>query len=216
MRVWIAGAFALLLSLGSSRAEADPLLLARVQMSLTQVLGCAGGDCMGNGLSGSGLLEIVIDPVAHQILAASPMFSVLEPFHDQPRFVRFGGGAPLPGYDCEDGNGGFMPCFQRNVLTMSQMEGTSAGAWRDFLIEPPGWRAPDPYYGILPTDFDIQEEGTIDGQHVWFWGNGTVESVTAVNSSLLPIPEPASLLLVGAGLVGLTAGRWKKRSTREP
>jgi hypothetical protein len=213
MRVIVTGALALLLSLGSSRAQADPFLLARVQMSLTQVLGCES-DCMGNGLNGSGLLEMVIDPVTHQIVAASPMFSVLEPFHEQPRLVRFGGGVPLPGADCDDGNGGFVPCFQRNVLTLSQLEGTSAGAWRDFLIEPPGWRSPDPFYGILPTDFDIQEEGFIDGRHVWFWGNGTVESVTAVNSSLLPVPEPASLVLLGVGLVAVTAKRWKNVQKR--
>jgi len=214
MRASVIGCGLLVAALGvPSSAVAAPLLLVHYDLTLTQITGCDGG-CMGSGgnpLNGHGIMEMVLEANTNRVLAASPMFHVTEPYRDAPRFARFDGWLAQPSPDCELFPGEITPCFMMGIGSMTQLEGTSAGAWRDFVIEPWGWAAPDPIMGLVPQWFDTQEEGEINGRHVWFWGNASFRSITEVNSNLAPIPEPGSLTLWGIGAVAM----WLRHRRRQ-
>ena len=52
--------------------------------------------------------------------------------------------------------------------------------------------------------------GVTDGTYVWTWGAGPNADSFTLNIGQSPVPEPASLALLGAGVVGLGLIRRKR------
>jgi len=82
------------------------------------------------------------------------------------------------------------------------------------LIVPEGYVSGSALLGTsLYTDETFATLGVTPGTYVWTWGSGEdADSLTLqIGPADTAVPEPTSMLLLGTGLVGLGARRWRQR-----
>jgi hypothetical protein len=91
------------------------------------------------------------------------------------------------------------------ILTISDVTG-GADRVGQLLFDPPTVGASDDYFYVNNTGIGDTEDGWY-----WFGGNPVANFYWSIEVNAAPVPEPASIFLLGAGLVGLLGFRKRNR-----
>ncbi len=121
--------------------------------------------------------------------------------------------ADVAGFDFEDGSLGNVPQFNATVLDFGHITGSNfAGGNPGSGIAPGGslvFSVTGPFTGLGLTDEAIANSIFVRFQNVGYDGEGS--DVARPTTNVSPVPEPASLTLLGGGLLSLQAAIRRRR-----
>jgi hypothetical protein len=111
------------------------------------------------------------------------------------------------------GPGGSFPASSGTTTAPSNSNAGIDGAAAELFV-PGGYTAGDPF--TVESTWDnttLSDLGLTPGTYTWTWGsvgNGTADSLEVVIPSSTGVPEPLTLSLFGAGLLGMAVMRKRK------